>query len=285
MVTETSPEVSTLPSADSSAPPSDDSLEVTPTTAEEEAPESQDGAEPEASTEFDPADLQTRLDAGELLTTPQKDALKAHNQAQADQARAQAQARQANAETRQRTVALNEQFEQRLHDAVTREVEAAETEERAISPTLLRASVKAEKDAYLGAVSPLVLHSWDAYVKTGIYDVHPDKAEAQKALDALDSQPFDFTKTLLSWGAASYLAGQQASPDAKKVKTLETQNAKLKADLEKATGARGKGNSPSGDGREGTGGGVPTFAQLQTMKKAQLDALPDAVFEKAMSGG
>ena len=57
---------------------------------------------------------------------------------------------------------------------------------------------------------------------------------------------------------------------------------KLRADLAKATGARGKGNSPAGDGKE-PGPGPVTYSQILKMTDAQLAALPSGEFERALS--
>ena len=288
MVTETAPAVVTesTPSADASLPGSDERLEVTPPALEDQSEAaSQDGDETDDTPPtYDPDALQAKIDAGDghLLTTPEKEFLKSHNQSKVDQEQARTLAHAENQRVAKLLTDTHNLLEVRLSAVLDAEIKTAAEEERAVSPTILRAAIKAEKDAFTQAVGPLYMRTWDAHAKAAILEIHPDKAEAQKVVNGLESSAFNFNSTLQALTDSAYKAGQGASPEAKENKTLKEQVEKLRADLAKATGARGKGNSPAGDGKE-PGPGPVTYSQILKMTDAQIAALPSGEFERALS--
>ncbi len=58
--------------------------------------------------------------------------------------------------------------------------------------------------------------------------------------------------------------GKKQAPDAQEAGKLREEVTRLKAELERLTGTRGKG-SPSAGGREGTARGLPTITAWQAM--------------------
>lgn len=247
----TSPDIQT-----DAATPSDERLEETPAPVEAEAASPDHGSESETPPEPDYESVQAKIDSGEALTTAEKDIWRKGEQARQDRERSEAQARSDNAQARQLLQQANEVFDQSLYSLVEKEYADAEREGRAPSETILRAAIKAEKDAFVQGIQPLLMRGLDTFLKSQIHDIHPDKAVAEKVIHKLESGKFNFGETLKAYTETVAAAAKLESVDAKELAKLRDENARLKKQITQEKGEQGRGNSPAG------GGGTPATGKL-----------------------
>lgn len=244
----TSPDIQT----DAALPVSDAGLEdISPASVEQDAASQDhgdvdDNPEPES---FDYDAIQAKIDAKEPISTAEKDYWRRETQSRADRELADKQARETNAQIKQAVNNAVGLFDQALLRHVKAELETAEMEGRGVSETILSTALKAERDQFIQGVTPLLMHNLDSFLKSKIHEVHPDKAEADKVLDRLESSRFNIGNTLQAFADAVAKAAVAESDQSKELAKLKKDNDRLRADLEKAKGARGTGNSPSGDGQ------------------------------------
>ena len=222
--------------------------QASPPAAEPEVSETQAPPAPRSGTE-----LQQALDAGEPLTNAEKAALREHQRAEDNRARAVQFAREQQRQNAERIKNLREQFPDRLTSKAQAEIEAAINEGRAISPTLLKSYLKDEADTLFNNIEPVVLASREANIKGMIYRATAEAGgNAQGILQYMDDNGYSFDQMVELHGQLMQEIGKKTAPDAQEAAKLRTENATLKAEVERLTAERGNG-SPSAAGRERQG--------------------------------
>lgn len=255
----TSPDIQT----DAPAPASDERLESqTPAPVEPDAASQDHGADSETPPVPDYESVQAKIDRNEPLTTEEKGIWQKGEQARQDRERAADLARQENAHVTKLLTDASNLFEQSIFEAVQREIATAESEGRTPSESMLRAAVKAEKDAFVQGVGPLMMRQLDTFLKAQIHEFHPNKAEAEKVVDRLESSRFNFGNTLKAYTEAVAEAAKLESVDAKELQKLRDENDRLKKQLVSEKGEQGRGNSPAG------GGGSPATGKDDFVRKS-----------------
>ena len=221
--------------------------------------------------------LQSKVDAGEPLTTEQKTELSSHHQSLADRARARVQEREARAKDEARVSELASGLPARLTELVNLEVEAAQSEGRAISQTLLQNAFSGEVGKITRELSAVVLAPVAVQIKAKLLEsVGGPNTSAGRAM-AAELQGASFYEV---YGAAvehAYNMGQANTPAAKKATDLQKQVDDLKAENSTlAAKIQAQGSGPVADGKEVPGASVPyskmTPPQRAAMTPEQRDA-------------
>jgi predicted GNAT family N-acyltransferase len=171
---------------------SSDDLEVTPGAEldtedigeDVELDEADDTEIEEPAESIDPVarftELQGKVDAGDVLTTAEKAELRGYEQSQRDQAAARAEARRQARENQQKIAALRETLPKSIIDLVAAESEAASTEGRNMSRTLLENALKSSLNTNFNQLKPLLEFQEDATLRSYIYQQLGDTPEADE---------------------------------------------------------------------------------------------------------
>ena len=196
------------------------------------------------------AELQSRVDGlakgeGDPLTSDERSEYARLFQGEQDRARAETQRREQNRQARQRISELDTRFGTGLLEAVTSEIENATNEGRNISPTLLAAAIDGKKSEFMKEIAPLVLQPLDATIEQAFFQMTGNTPQAHDAWDSAATH-----EQRLDLWAETYAQSRIAeSTDAKKMKSLNDENASLKAEIRKLQAGRGTGSGASTNGR------------------------------------
>lgn len=197
-------------------------------------------------------ELQQAYDAGEPLSNEERTNLREHQRAEDNRARAAQFARQQQQENAARVQKLRSEFPDRLTNKAIAEIQAAVDEGRNISPTLLKSYLKEEADSLLAEIEPAVLMPRDAGLKAQIAGLVQELGgDPRLSLQYMADNGFSFDDVVQAYGEAREERGKRQAPGAQDAAKLRTENAALKAEVERLTGGRGKG-APGAGGREAT---------------------------------
>ena len=216
-------------------------------------------------------ELQQAYDAGEALSSEEKGTLREHQRAEDNRARAAQFARQQQQQNAERVQKLRSEFPDRLTNKAIAEIQAAVDEGRNISPTLLKSYLKEEADSLLAEIEPAVLMPRDAGLKAQIARLVQEMGgDPRLSLQYMADNGFSFDDVVQAYGEAREERGKRQAPGAQDAAKLRTENAALKAEVERLTGERGK-SAPGAGGREATT--ANREVTLDYVQNASLDEL------------
>lgn len=218
---------------------------------EAEAPEAQAVAEPEAEPEPEApappqprsmAEIQAAVDAGEPITSVEREAYRA----EVNRQRAAAQARE---HQRQRDAALKEKresFAKKVNDTLIEEIQNANAQNRMLNVELLDMKLNRVRDDFLADIEPITLEPQKAAIRTKItQSIQEAGGNPQLILDWLEAQGGDLQQEIDVYAQVQAQIAARNSDAGQKLATLETENARLKAEVERLTSGNGKGTVSS----------------------------------------
>ena len=217
-------------------------------------------------------ELQQAYDSGEPLTSEERANLRSFQQSQADHARAMQQAREQQRQNAERVQKLRTEFPDRLTGKALAEIKSAVEEGRDISPTLLKSYLKEEADSLLAEIEPAVLLPREANIKGMIYRATQGAGgNAAGVLQFMEDNGYTYDQMVELHGELMQEIGKKQAPGVEEAGKLRDENARLRAEVERLTGERGKG-SPGATGAEATSsGGLPSMAAWQGMTLHQRE--------------